>query len=163
MTTRKEKYIPGNVYISTKETFIKNWESKSVLGFNSSEEITNFTNYDILDSKMRCEVYIKELWDDMSGKFYIMKELNSLVMALNKPDTSPREEIYGFCKKFITKLTDYFFTIIDLGTASFGNESLFTQQKEMFPLIKCFGPMYIDFDEYPRYSGRNAEIFEKCE
>ena len=42
-------------------------------------------------------------------------------------------------------LTDYFFTIIDLVTASFGNESLFTQHKEKFPLIKCFGPMYIDF------------------
>ena len=58
-------------------------------------------------------------------------------------------------------MTDYFFTIIDLGTASFENEPLFTQQKENLPLIKCFGPMYIDFDEYPRYSGRNSEIFEK--
>ena len=67
---------------------------------------------------------------------------------------------HGVCKKIITKLTDYFFTIIDLGTASFGNESLFTQQKENYPLIKCFGPMYIDFDEYPRYSGRNSEIFK---
>ena len=72
--------------------------------------------------------------------------------ALIKPDTSPREEIFG--------LTDYFFTIIDLGTASFGKESLFTQQKENSPLIKCFGPMYINFDEYPHYSGRNFELFE---
>ena len=65
-------------------------------------------------------------------KNYVLKELNSLVMALNKPDKSPREEKYGVCKKIITKLTDYFFTIIDLGTASFGNESLFTQQKDFF-------------------------------
>ena len=50
---------------------------------------------------------------------------------------------------------------MDLGTASFGNEPLFTQQKENIPLIKCFGPMYIDFDEYPCYSGSNSEIFEK--
>ena len=57
-------------------------------------------------------------------------------------------------------MTDYFFTIIDLGTASFGNEPLFTQQKEKIPLIECFGPMYIDFDEYPRYIGRNSEMFE---
>ena len=64
-------------------------------------------------------------------------------------------------QKIITKLTDYFFAIIDLGTASFGNESLFTQQKENSLLIKCFGPMYIDFDEYPRYSDRNSEILEK--
>ena len=97
----------------------------------------------------------------MSRKVYILKELHSLVMALNKPDKSPRETKYGVCKEFITKWTDYFSTIIDLGTASFGNESLFTQQKEKILLIKCFGPMYIDFDEYPCYSGRNSEIFEK--
>ena len=51
----------------------KNWESKSVLGFNSTEEIPNFTNYDISDSNMRCEVCIKELWDDMSIKFDLLK------------------------------------------------------------------------------------------
>ena len=37
MTARRGKYIPVNVYISMKDTFIKNWQSKSVLGFNSSE------------------------------------------------------------------------------------------------------------------------------
>ena len=74
MTARKGKYIPGNIYISINETFINNWESKSVLGFNSSEEITNFTNYDISDSSMRCEVCIKELWEYMSGKVYLLKE-----------------------------------------------------------------------------------------
>ena len=31
----------------------------------------------------------------------------------------------------------------------------------MFPLIKCFDAMNIDFDEYLRYSGRNSEIFDK--
>ena len=82
--------------------------------------------------------------------------------VLNKPDKSPREEIFGVCKKVITKLTDYFFTIIDLETASFGNEYLFTQQKDNSPLIKHFGPIYIDFDDYPPYSGRNSESFEKC-
>ena len=48
-----------------------------------------------------------------------------------------------------------------MGTASFGNDSFFTQQRENCILIKKFGPMYIDFGEYPRYSGRNSEIFEK--
>ena len=62
MIAQKGKYIPGKVYNSMKETFIKNWESKSVLGFNSSEEIPNFTNYDKSDSNMRCEICIKELW-----------------------------------------------------------------------------------------------------
>ena len=96
-----------------KETFINNWQSKSVLGFNSSEGITNLTNYNISDSNMRCEVCIKELWDDMSRKVDLLKELHSLVMASNKPDKITREEKYGFCKTIVTKLTDYFFTIID--------------------------------------------------
>ena len=43
--------------------------------------------------------------------------------------------------------------ILDLGTAWFGNGSLFTELKENSPLIKKFGPMYIYFDEYPCYSG----------
>ena len=68
---------------------------------------------------------------------------------------------YGVCKKFITKLTDYFFAIIYLGTTSFGNEPLFTQQKEKSRLIQCFGPMFIAFDEYPHFSGRESIIFEK--
>ena len=95
-------------------------------------------------------------------KIELLKELYFLVRALNKPDTSPREEIFGVCKKFRTKLTDYFFTIIDFGTASFGNEYLFTQQKYNSPLIICFGPMYIDFDEYPIYSGRIMKFLKKC-
>ena len=68
--------------------------------------------------------------------------------------------MFGVCKKFIAKLTDYLFTIIDLGTASFGNESSFTQQKENATLIKHSGPICIDFDEYPPYSGRISEFFE---
>ena len=59
MTARKGKYTPGKVYNYMKEKFIKKWESKSVLGFNSSEEIPNFTNYGICDSNMRCEMCIK--------------------------------------------------------------------------------------------------------
>ena len=51
--------------------------------------------------------------------------------------------------------------ILDLGTASFENRSLFTELKENDPLIKHFGPMYIDFYQYPRYSGRSFVILEK--
>ena len=75
-----------------KDTFIKNWQSKSVLGFNSSEGITNFTNLDISDRNMRYEVCIKELWDEMSRKIALLKELHSLVKALNKSYKVPREE-----------------------------------------------------------------------
>ena len=81
--------------------------------------------------------------------------------ALNKIFKVPGEEKFGVCKKFITKLTDYFFAIIDLGTTSLGNEPLFTQQKEKCRLIQFVGPMFIDYDEYPHYSGRESIIFEK--
>ena len=56
-----------------KETFIKNWFSQSVLGFNLSEDIPNFTNYDISESIMRCEICIRELWHDMSKIFELLK------------------------------------------------------------------------------------------
>ena len=55
-----------------------------MLGYNSREEITNFNNHDISYSNMRCEVCIKHMWDDMSRKIDLLKELNSLVKALNK-------------------------------------------------------------------------------
>ena len=64
--TRNGKYIPGKVYNSIIETFIKNWESKSVLEFQSSEKIPKFTNYYISESNMRCDICIRELWHDMS-------------------------------------------------------------------------------------------------
>ena len=51
--------------------------------------------------------------------------------------------------------------IIDLVNVSFGNVSLFNKLKVNAPLIKHFGPMYIYFDEYPPYSGKISEIFEK--
>ena len=57
-------------------------------------------------------------------------------------------------------MIDYFFMIIDLGTAPFGNVYLFTQPKYNAPLIKQYVPIYIDSDEYLPYSGRISEIFE---
>ena len=51
--------------------------------------------------------------------------------------------------------------ILDETTASFGNGYLFTEVNENAPFIKQIGSMYIDFDEYPQYSGRISEIFEK--
>ena len=77
-----------------------------MLGFNSSKEIPKFDNPDISESNIICDICIKELWHYMSGKVEILEELHFLVRALNKPDTSPREEIFGVCKKIITKLTD---------------------------------------------------------
>ena len=72
---------------------------------------------------MRCDICIKELCYDMSKQIELLKKLHFLVSDLNKLDISPREEIFGVYKQFMKKLTDYLFTIIDLGTALFGNES----------------------------------------
>ena len=59
MISIKGKYILGNVYNHMKETFIKNWRSQSVLGLDLSEDIPNFTNHDISESNMRCEICIR--------------------------------------------------------------------------------------------------------
>ena len=50
----------------------KKLHSKSVLGFDSSEEITHFNNHDILDKNMRFADCIKKLWDDMTRKMEIL-------------------------------------------------------------------------------------------
>ena len=94
-------------------------------------------------------------------KFELLKELNFLVRALNNFDKSPREGKFGVCKIIIKNLTDYFFVILDLGTASFVNGYMFTELKENSPLIERLGLMYVDFDEYPGYSGRISVIIEK--
>ena len=74
MIARKGKYIPGNLYSYTKETFIKkNWRSLSALRLDSSEDFTNFTNNDILESNMRCDISIRELWHDMSKTFELLQ------------------------------------------------------------------------------------------
>ena len=57
---------------------------KSELGLYSSDELTLFNNHDISDKNMRCVYCIKKLWDDMSRKMEILKELHALVKALNR-------------------------------------------------------------------------------
>ena len=51
--------------------------------------------------------------------------------------------------------------ILDLGTTSFEDGYVFNELKENAPFLKYFGPMYIDFDDHPHYSGRTSAIFEK--
>ena len=63
-----------------------------MLGSESSEEITHFNNHDISDNNMRCTDCIKELWDEMSRKMEILKELHALVKALNKNFKVPGEK-----------------------------------------------------------------------
>ena len=86
----------------------------SVLGFNSSEGITDFTNYDISDSNMRCDVCIKELWDDMSRKVDLLKnikftceglkqKLQSYHTSILMSILSIAVEILEFLKNMLTK------------------------------------------------------------
>ena len=58
MIARMGRYTPGKVYNTMKEKFMNKWESKSVLGLNSSEEIPNFTNHDISEINLRCDICI---------------------------------------------------------------------------------------------------------
>ena len=95
----KGKYIPGNVYNNMRETFIKNWKSKILLGLDLSEDIPNLNNHDISERKMICEICIRELLHDMNKKIDLLKELHFLVMALKKVDKGPGEEIFDVCKK----------------------------------------------------------------
>ena len=128
-----------------------------MLGFNLSEDIPDFTDHDISESNMIFAICTRELWHYMSKKIELLKELHYLVRFFNKPEKNPREEIFGVYKKIIRKLTEYFLIILDLGTASFENGSLFTKLKDNAPLIKHFGPIYIYFDEYPLYTDKISE------
>ena len=130
-----------------------------MLGLDSSEYIPDLTNHEISKSNIKCDICTTQLWNYIL-KTEILKQLNILVKALNKINNEPGYCIFGVCNKFIRKLTDYFFTILDEGTASLGNMTLFTVLKENAELIKYFGPMYIDFDEYPTYSGAISGFFK---
>ena len=98
MTARKGKYIPENVYTSMKDIYNKHLKSESVLGFDSSEEITHLNNHDISYKNMRCGDCIKELWDDMSRKIIIPKELHALVKALKINFKVPEKGKFGVLK-----------------------------------------------------------------
>ena len=57
MISRRVKYIPGNVYNQMKEIFIKIWKD-ILLGIYSSEDIHNFTDHEISESNMKCDLCI---------------------------------------------------------------------------------------------------------
>ena len=102
----------------------KNWKARTLLGLDESEDINDFTNHDISERNIKCDICITELWNDMF-KNDILKE----VRALNKIDRKPRDCIFGVLNKIIRKIIDYFFVILGLGNASFRNGSLFNQIK----------------------------------
>ena len=44
-----------------KEKFIENWQSKTLLGLDLSEDIPNFTDHDISERNTRCDICTREL------------------------------------------------------------------------------------------------------
>ena len=126
-----EGQIYSRQYIHFNGRYIwKKLHSNSVLGFDSSEEITHFNNYDISDNNMRCADCIKKLWDDMSRKMKILKELHALVKALNRKKSYWFKKI-GFFKRFITTFTEYFFSTFGLGTTSFEKRLFYRTERKM--------------------------------
>ena len=65
MKSRNGKYIPGNSYNQMKEVFIKYWNMKRLLGINSSEDITDLTHHEIPESNVKCEIFTRQIWNDM--------------------------------------------------------------------------------------------------
>ena len=51
----------------------KNWQSKSLLKLNLSEDIPNFTNHYISEINMKCGICIRELWHGTSQKIELLK------------------------------------------------------------------------------------------
>ena len=90
----------------------------------------------------------------------LIEKLHNIVKALKKIDNEPGDCIFGVCKEYIRKLSDYCFTILDEETTSLVNETLFTGIKENATLIKHFGTMYINFGEYPPYIGAISEFLK---
>ena len=68
-----------------------------------------------------CSVYQRTVGLHVK-KFLPTEKITFTCDGLKQTWKNSQRRKYGVCKKFITKLTDNFFTIIDLGTASFGNE-----------------------------------------
>ena len=97
-----------------KEILIKDWDSKRLLGLNSSEYFSELTNYEITESSIKREECTIELHNDMK-KNSVTKSFSQVIEKItNKPGYC----IFVVCKNFVIKMTDYFFTIIDQETAS---------------------------------------------
>ena len=102
----------------------KDWNRKKVLGLNSSDNYPELTNHQISEGNIKREECTGQLWNGMT-KNSLLKERNILVQSLKKIDNEHGDFIFGFCKYFLVKLMDYFFTITD-------EESHYQQKKTLF-------------------------------
>ena len=95
-----------------KEILIKDWKENRLLGIYSSEEIPNLINHEVSECNIKCKTFIRKLWNDISTKVRLLKELYIIVKTLKKINTEPVYCIFGVCKKILRKPIYEFFTII---------------------------------------------------
>ena len=55
MKSRKDKYIPDNLYNNIKEILRKDWDRKRMLGIHLSGDYPELTDYDISEGNIKCE------------------------------------------------------------------------------------------------------------
>ena len=72
-------------------------------------------------------------------------------MVIEKNDNESGSFIFGVCKDFVRKLTDYFFANID-EEIEFKNPNIIYYHFKNAKLTRRFGPMCINFYEYPPYT-----------
>ena len=63
--SKKGQIYPRKCIQSNEVNIYKNWKDKSLLGLASGEEIPNFTNNEISDSNIKCNICTTQLWNDM--------------------------------------------------------------------------------------------------
>ena len=73
-------------------------------------------------------IYVQHNYDMIYIKIELQKYLQSIVKNL-KIDDEPGDCMFGARNKFIRKLTDYLFRIIEEGTVLLGNGTLFNELK----------------------------------
>ena len=81
------------------------------------------------------------------------------IQVIEKIENEPGDFISWVCKNFRGKLADCFFKIIVKEIASIENKTLSNNLKTS-TLTGNFGPMYINVDDFPSYTGA---IYGFCE
>ena len=71
------------------------------------------------------------------------------------------EIVYLDFQRTLGKLTDIFFTRVNMESASIENKKIVTDLKENYTLTRQFGPMNISFDDYPPYSGAISQFLKQ--
>ena len=121
-----------------------------MLGLYSSGDIPNLTNQKISENNIKCEICTRQLWNDMSTKIQLLKELQ----WTRRTNIWSLQQIYKETDRLLLHI--YWWRNYIISKWDF-----FTAPKENTILIKYFGPMYIDFDEYPSYSGAISGILKE--